>query len=99
MAERDHRFTSAAAALDTFRRGSHGARWEAAAEYLIRNANTDTRMLLDYAIERTRRDVRRDAPPRRLSPLLLAAAVAGGALLVGLFVTLFVYILGNLRCG
>jgi len=96
----EHHFTSAASALETFKRGSRGPRWEAAGEYLLRNANPDTRMLLDYAIERTRKERGGAAKGGRgLHPGWIAAAVIGATLLIGAFVWLFATILGNIQCA
>jgi hypothetical protein len=94
---REHRFTSAAAALETFRRGGSGARWEASAEYLVRNANHDTRMLLDYVIERTRKSPASAGGGRRRSPWLVIGIISGVALLAA-FIILFVYLFQRLAC-
>ncbi len=95
---REHRFTSAAAALETFRRGGSGSRWQAAAEYLVKNANHDTRMLLDYVIERTRQGAVAGNPVRqRRRPWLIVGVVAGTLLLL-LFIVLFVYLFQRLAC-
>ena len=97
----EHRFTSAHSALETFKRGSRGPRWEAAGEYLIRNANPDTRMLLDYAIERTRKEMGGGAAKkgRKLHPGWIAAAAVGGVALIGAFFWLFATIFANLKCS
>ena len=96
----EHHFTSAASALDTFKRGSRGPRWEAAGEYLIRNANPDTRMLLEYAIERTRKEVGA-APkkPRKLHRAWIIAAIIGATALIGVFFWLLATLFGNLKCA
>ena len=97
----DHRFTSAHSALETFKRGSRGPRWEAAGEYLMRNANADTRMLLDFAIERTRQEVTGEPmrAKRKIHPGWLVAAAVGGAALVAVFVWLLFTILGDIQCS
>lgn len=96
-----HNFTSAHSALETFKRGSRGPRWEAAGEYLVRNANPDTKMLLQFAIERTRQEITGEPPKakRRLHPAWIAAAVIGGVALIGLFSWLLVTILGEIQCS
>ena len=97
----EHRFTSAHSALETFKRGSRGPRWEAAGEYLMRNANPDTRMLLEFAIERTRKEMGGGAAPkkaRKLHPAWFVAAVIGATALLGAFAWLFITIAGNLKC-
>ncbi|GAB6041239.1 hypothetical protein [Endothiovibrio diazotrophicus] len=96
----EYRFTSAAAALETFRRGARNARWHAAAEYLMRNASNDTQMLLDYAIERTRGE--QAPPPKRMRGprrAWLVAAVIGGAALVIAFLWLAAILLSELKCA
>jgi len=93
-------FPTAQMALETFRRGPRGSRWEAAAEYLLEHADTDTRMLLDYAMDKTRREVEAEAKKgRRRSPYWLVLLGAAGLITTVAATAMAVYALIAYKCG
>lgn len=104
MAEKskqDEPFVSVADALQIFKRGTRGPHWVEAAEYMIRHASYDTRMLIDYVVEKTRREAGiapPPPPPRRWHPAWLVAAAAGGVGLLGLLIWLFIWLFQQYGC-